>query len=113
MFLGFPFWEPVFYAAGNKLLCKSPELSGCFVGFAMNCGDALTHLIITDDTKQIIHRSTVRSWLNVKDKNLRVSPIGGEINQPVSKPLQYIYSKYENDPTNGNTAYDPTNGDDP
>ena len=79
MFLAFSFNKPVLYAADNKYPSESTELSGGFVGFNMNAGNAMTFLILTDDTQQVITRSAVRSRYNNKDPNLRLSPAGGEM----------------------------------
>jgi hypothetical protein len=96
MFLPFAFYEPVLYSVDNRYPSESPELGGRFVGFAMNAGDAMTFLVLTDDTKQVIIRSAVRSRNNVKDPNLRLSPGGGENDtHPVSKPVQQVI--YEKD----------------
>jgi hypothetical protein len=62
----------------------------------MNAGDAMTFLVLTDDTKQVIIRSAVCTRNNVKDPNLRLSPAGGENDtHPVSKPVQQVI--YEKD----------------
>ena len=59
-----------------------PDLRECFghfVGIAKNVGDALTYLILTDATQEIICRSVVRSALDKKNPNLRApDPDGGE-----------------------------------
>ena len=94
MFLAFSFYEPVFYAADNKYPSESTELTGRFVGFAMNEGDAMTFKILTDDTHQVITHSTVHSRNNDKGPNLRQSPDGGEMGHPMSKPVEnFIYFK--------------------
>ena len=94
MFLAFHFYEPVLYAADNKYPSESTELSGRFVGFAVNQGDAMTFLILTDDTEQVIVRSAVCSRINDKDPNLRQSKAVGEMGHPVSKPVKNcIYEK--------------------
>jgi hypothetical protein len=89
MFLAFSFYEPVLYAVDNKYPSESTELSGQFVGFAMNAGDAMTFQILTDDTKRIITRSAVRSRFTLKDPNFRLSLAGGEMNAHLmSKPVK-------------------------
>ncbi len=89
MFLAFLFYEPVLFNADNRSPSEPTELTGRFVGFAMNAGDAMTFLILTDNTKQIITRSAVRSRINPKDPNLRLSLAGGELDShPVSKPVK-------------------------
>ena len=98
MFLAFSFNEPVLYSADNKYPSESTELSGRFVGFELNSGDAMTFKILTDDIQRIIIRSAVRSRNTTKDPNLRLSPIGGEKDShPMSKPVQNcIYEKDSN-----------------
>ena len=95
MFLAFSFNEPVLYAEDNKYPSESTEKSGRFVGFAINAGDAMTFLILTDDTEQVITRSAVRSRYGNNDPNLRLSPAGGEMGQqPASRPVRnIIYAK--------------------
>ena len=95
MFLAFSFNEPVLYAVDNKYPSESTELSGRFVGFNMNAGDAMTFLVLTDDTNQVITRSAVRTRHNEKDPNHRISSDGGEMDQkPVSKPIKNcVYEK--------------------
>jgi hypothetical protein len=95
MFLAFSFYEPIFYALDNKYPSQSTEQTGRIVGFAMNKGDALTFLVLTDDTKRIITRSAVRSRNTLKDPNLRQSPDGGEVDtHPLYKSVKNcIYVK--------------------
>jgi hypothetical protein len=79
-------WEPVYYAKNNAFPSTSGEGTGRWVGVAEHQGDALTYLILTDDTDQVIARSAVRSAKPGKNPNLRayLSPDGGEIND---KPI--------------------------
>ena len=71
--LQFMWYEPVFYLDSNEKFPTSKEKSGRFVGIAEHCGDALTYLILTDDTDQVIARSVVRPQ-SATDPNLRTSP---------------------------------------
>ena len=95
MFLAFAFYEPVFFNAENRYPSESTELSGRFVGFSLNQGDAMTFLILTDDTQRIITRSAVCSRNTLKDPNFRLAPAGGEVDShPGSKPVRNcIYAK--------------------
>jgi hypothetical protein len=94
MFMAFYFYKDVLYSADNWYPSESTELPGQFVGFALNAGDAMTFLILTDDTKRIITRSAVRSRNTAKDPNLRLSPDGGELDiHPVSKPVKIASMK--------------------
>ena len=60
-FLIFVWYEPVLYHVHEISFPKSKEKSVYFVGIAENVGDALTFLIIKNDTGNIISRSVVRS----------------------------------------------------
>jgi len=72
--LSFHFWEPVYYLdpTDDKFPSATKEKSGRFVGIAESVGDALTYKILTDDTKQVLYRSTVRSALVPSERNLRL-----------------------------------------
>ena len=83
-FLQFHFWQEVFYedhvSEGEKL--------GRWVGIAEKQGDALTYLVLTSDTQQVIVRSNVRAAKDAMFPNRlqrppdNHSPIaGGEVNQ--------------------------------
>jgi len=69
--LHFHWWQPVYYAEHEGTFAKSKEKLGRWVGVAENVGDVLTWWILTDDTKQVIPRSMVRSALDVHNLNLR------------------------------------------
>jgi hypothetical protein len=78
--------KPIYYSKDNTFPSTNGEGFGRWVGVAEHQGDALTYLILTDDTKQVIARSAVRSAKPGKNPNLRVtlSPDGGEISD---KPI--------------------------
>ena len=57
----------------------SHELAGNFVGFAEHQGDALTYLIWTQSTQQLITRSVLRPTDTTLDPNRRLPPPRGEI----------------------------------
>lgn len=80
--LHFRWWEPVYYLDDDgQFPADSKEKSGRWVGVAENVGDALTWWILTDDTKQVIPRSVVRSALDTKQLNLRaMSPEDDPLN---------------------------------
>ena len=69
--LAFRWWEPVYYSTNNGFPSTSPEKTGRWVGVADHQGDALTYLILTDDTNQVLARSSVRSALDPTNPNLR------------------------------------------
>ena len=62
--LQFQFWEPVYFATADKLKYEGKpsfpsdvaEAKGRFVGFGESVGDAMTYMILTDDTSKIIYR---------------------------------------------------------
>ena len=69
-FMTFRWWEPVYYGTGEA--DTEPEGLGRWVGPAEHCGDALTYLILTNKTQQVISRSVVRTATDPKNPNLRV-----------------------------------------
>ena len=70
--LHFRWWEPVYYLDDDgHFPSDSKEKAGRWVGVAEHVGDALTWWVLTDDTKQVIPRSVVRSALDTKQLNLR------------------------------------------
>ena len=71
--LAFRWWEPVYYSTNNGFPSTSPEKTGRWVGVADHQGDALTYLILTDDTNQVLARSSVRSALDPTNPNLRAA----------------------------------------
>ena len=60
-------------AVGSKF---ADELRGRFVGFAWNCGNALTFKILLDNSKVVVNRSIVR-LANVTENNLRADVAAG------------------------------------
>jgi hypothetical protein len=72
--LQFRWFEPVLYSVDHSFAKDSPEQAGRWVGIAETQGDALTYLILTDDTQQVITRSAVRSALDPGNPNLRARP---------------------------------------
>ena len=50
---------------------QSKEKLGRWVGVADNIGDVLTWWVLTDDTKQVIPRSVIRTALDSNNQNLR------------------------------------------
>ena len=53
-FLSFHWWEPVYYQTHSHDFPTGVEKSGRWVGVAENQGDALTYLVLTDDTQKVI-----------------------------------------------------------
>ena len=55
------FYQPVFYATHDQHFPSETEERAAFwVGFAVCCGDSLTHMVLDADTLKIIHRSGIR-----------------------------------------------------
>lgn len=81
--LRFHFWQPVYVKVDDaKFPSESREIRGRMVGFAENIGHAMTFLVLTDDTRQIIARSNIRPADIDRSRNLRVDPIDGEKSPP-------------------------------
>ena len=77
--LCFHFYEPVYYRVeDNSFPSESNERRGRFVGIAESVGDAMTFKILDDETRKIIYRSSVRSALAPKERNLRLDGHDGE-----------------------------------
>ena len=82
--LHFRWWEPVYYLDDDgSWPSESKEKKGRWVGIADNVGDVLTWWILTDDTKQVIPRSVVRTAIDGNNPNLRTM-------QPTSDPLDIL-----------------------
>jgi hypothetical protein len=57
-----------------------------FIGIRESVGHAMTFKILMDDTLKVIHRSNVRSALNLHAKNLRLDPLEpGNVAMPIVK----------------------------
>ena len=96
--LVFLFWDVVYVArykdkeySGQPGSKKSSEIRGRFVGFAWNVGHAMTFKILTDDTRQVIHRSRVR-LAAVGENNLKLDIEAGAVPNRV-----YIRSAVDTD----------------
>ena len=69
-FLQFEWWEQVYYLDDDGTgFPNSKENIGHWCGPTENCGDALTNWIYTQDTKQLIARSVVRTACNKAKTN--------------------------------------------
>jgi hypothetical protein len=83
--LQFWWFEPVLYSVDHHSFASdSPEKSGRWVGVAETQGDALTYLILMDDTEKVITRSTACSALDPASPNLLARPNPG-FSQATSK----------------------------
>ena len=88
-FLTFHFWQEVFYHNPDR-----SERLGRWVGVAQTQGDALTYLVLTNDTQQVIARSNVRPAKDPMFPNRNARPPdgsstdGGEVSErPVISSL--------------------------
>ena len=71
-YFNFHWWQRVLYKNNTKSFpSHTYEGIGHFVGIADHCGDVLTFLILTDETRQVIQRSCVRP-LDPENPNIRV-----------------------------------------
>ena len=87
----FTFYQPVFYATYDQHFpSESEERAGYWVGFGENCGDAMTHKILDQDTQKIIYSSAVRPK-KPSTPNRRLAPHGGEVSA-CSDPSEDKYS---------------------
>ena len=86
----YTFYQPIFYATHDQLLpSDSEERAGFWVGFTVNCGDSLTHMVLDAETFKIIYRSALRPR-SPKDPNKRLVDAGGvDDHQPHSKPTKH------------------------
>ena len=69
-FLQFSFYEPVYYSIDGSFP-GTKEARGRFVGIAETVGDAMTYLILTDDTQKVIYRSVVRPCSSEPNAQIR------------------------------------------
>jgi hypothetical protein len=89
--LKFHWWEPVICQANTVCPSESREQGGTWVGVAETQGDLLTHLVLTDDTQQVIARSNVRNADDPAHPNLRASDPSGT-GEAVIKPTLFSAS---------------------
>jgi hypothetical protein len=90
--LYFSFYKPVYYLVNETTFpSKSKELRGRWVGVSENVGHFMTHKILTDDTRRIIHRSNIRSVADPHARNLRLDPLN-------DKPPEVIRSLHKASP---------------
>ena len=69
--LQFDWYEPLYFKTKESHFpSMSNEKSGHFVGLSEHVGHALTFMILTDDTKKIIHQSVICTATNPNSENL-------------------------------------------
>jgi hypothetical protein len=77
--LYFLFYEPVYYLVDETTFpSESKELRGRWVCDSENVGHFMTYKILTDDTRQIIHRSNIRSAADPNARNLCLDLLNDE-----------------------------------
>jgi hypothetical protein len=110
--LCFLFWDVVYVTRyddtqykGQVGSNKSSEIRGCFVGFSHHVGHALTFKILTDDTRNIIHRSRVRlprmgrTTSNLKQKPETSRPEFSSSQNATPKETTSFYRRLTSPPT--------------
>ena len=86
----YTFYQPIFYAPHDQHFpSDSEERAGFWVGFAVHCGDSLTHMVLDAETLKIIYKSALRSR-SPKDPNKTLVDAGREEDhQPHLKPTKH------------------------
>ena len=86
--LQYRWFEPVYYHSGNASFpTQSAERLGRWVGVADSQGDALTYLVLDDETQQVLTQSVLCTALRVDTQNQHVdmpTPVGED-----GEPLAY------------------------
>jgi len=109
-FLQFYWFERVYFAIDNAAFPSSTnEQSGRSIGFAHHVGHSLTFCILTDDTRQVIHRSRVRSASQTDNLNARADKWGGKSEDQDNDPQEFVHTRTEELGINPNA---PTSEDD-
>jgi hypothetical protein len=118
--LYFLFYKPVYYLVDETTFpSESKELRGQWVGVSKNVGHFMTYKILTDDTRQIIHRSNIRSAADPNARNLCLDPLNDappEVIQSLCKASPALdhgedFSLHSMEPTDENPER-PSTGDD-
>ena len=96
MLLRFHFWQKIYYAKHeNGFPTESEEGVGHVVGISENVGNALTWMILTDDTHKVLYRSQVRPF-DASDTNLRAESLLGGEEDPPKNSDPFIKSRRDN-----------------
>ena len=87
----YTFYQPVFYATHNQSYPSvSEERAAHWGGFGEHVGDALTHKLLDDETKNILYRSAFRPS-DSAHPYMRLVPDGGETSK-TPKPIVLVRS---------------------
>ncbi len=87
------FWyEPVYFAEDDTCFpSNSRERSGRWCGICPHVGHAMPYIVLTDDTKKFIYRSSLRYALKPHERNLRMDLLNGE--EPIKK--EYVKTRHD------------------
>ena len=87
------FYQPVVYSTHEQHFpSESKERAAFWVGFAVYCGDSLTHIVFDSETLNLIHRCAIRPR-SLKNPNKRLVDDGGEEDhQPQTKAPEHPIS---------------------
>ena len=92
-YLDFTFYDPVYYYDEAESFPSTKERLGRWLGPTVNCGDAMTFYILTENNT-VIAQSTVRPALNPDTQNHRRNqPFcaeGGQNAQPAEEPSDFV-----------------------
>ena len=72
-YLQFKFWEPIYYLDNEETFPGTTEKLGRWLGVTKHVGHHLCYKVLTDDTRQVIERSVIRSAKDTKKSNKTVS----------------------------------------
>ena len=90
----YTFYQPVFYATHNQSYPSvSEERAAQWVAFGEHVSDALSHKLLDDDTRKILHRSAVRPS-DSAHPNKRLVSDGGESSK-TPKPIVFVRSRQD------------------
>eukprot|EP00957_Ditylum_brightwellii_P209654 15362667-Ditylum_brightwellii.AAC.1 len=95
MILSFVFYQKVLYFEYEAHFPTSKEKSGHLVGFSESVGDALTFLVLTDDTQELISQSVVHPAEDEDNPNHCLFLTGGEADTSTAKERQKRSKKLE------------------
>ena len=99
--LMFTYGEPVYFSESDCKFPANDERPGLFVGISHNVGDQLTYKVLPtdiDNPTSLLHRSNVRTALNLDQKNRRLEELAGEIKEPIREIVKTRHPSTSQDP---------------
>ena len=96
--LQFHWYQKILYHDPKSPYPNTKEKAGRFVGVAENVGDTLTYKILTDDTRQVIHRSVVRAADSESNPNKRSAEKDHEDYEMTNDPIILSESDVQENP---------------